>query len=176
MGSYGSKHIALSYAAYLSVEFHVWMLKVVEERMEEEKSPELAYSRGRERAVRGWEKEGKDKKWIDARLKGIEKRNEHTHTLKEHGVKEPQEFAQCTDATYKPILGGSAKLVKARRGIPAKLNLRDNLSEVENAAIYFSEILADEKIIKESRHGVDLCAEACELASKNVAQAVKNMK
>jgi hypothetical protein len=51
------------------------------ERREEEADPDLAYTRGRQRAIAGYLRQGKDDAWIGSRLKGLDTRNEFTETL-----------------------------------------------------------------------------------------------
>lgn len=62
--TWADPRLAIAYAKFLSPAFHAWANRVVIERMEEEADPELAYSRGRDRAVRGWQKSGKSPEWI----------------------------------------------------------------------------------------------------------------
>lgn len=57
-GTYATRELALEYASYLSVEIHAWLLRVGIERIEEDASPDLAYTRGRVRAVTGWQAQG----------------------------------------------------------------------------------------------------------------------
>lgn len=57
-GTYATRELALEYASYLSVEIRAWLLRVGIERIEEDASPDLAYIRGRDRAVSGWQQQG----------------------------------------------------------------------------------------------------------------------
>lgn len=57
-GTYACRELALEYASYLSVEIRAWLLRVGIERIEEDASPDLAYARGRDRAVTGWQHQG----------------------------------------------------------------------------------------------------------------------
>lgn len=57
-GTYACREFALEYASYLSVEIRTWLLRVGIERIEEDASPDLAYTRGRDRAVTGWQQQG----------------------------------------------------------------------------------------------------------------------
>ena len=59
-GTLAHWQIGLTYAQYLSPELHAFCNQIVNERIEEEKNPELAISRGHERAVRQWKKQGKN--------------------------------------------------------------------------------------------------------------------
>lgn len=116
---------------------------------------------------------GLSEKWIEQRERGIEARKDFTDTLQEHGVKEPHQFAKCTNAIYKPLLGGTASEVRKNRQLPVKANLRDNLSMKEVLQVALSEVMAQEKIETENRQGFPLCFIACQIASVSVANATQ---
>ena len=82
-------------------EFRQWAAKLVRERREEESNPELAYTRGRQRAISTWKKRGFSDEDIAERLKGIEARHHFTDTLKAHGVTEPRQYAAITNEIYR---------------------------------------------------------------------------
>jgi hypothetical protein len=150
--------LALDYAGYLSAALKSVFFDWVKERIQEEANPDLAYERGRERAVKGWQRQGKSQQWIQQRVKGIETRHDFTDTLKERGVSAPYEFAVCTNEIYKPILGGTAKDVKQARGIR---NLRNELSRVELSAIDLAEAISLEKMEQEGSQGFSKCRRDC---------------
>jgi len=58
-GTYAHRQIALAYAKYLSPELHMFVNECFFDRLEEEADPELAISRGRERAIKIWQSQGK---------------------------------------------------------------------------------------------------------------------
>jgi len=70
-GTWAHRRIALAYGAYLNPDLHALILKWAEERMEEEANPDLAYQRGRERAVEGYKRRGWSEERINQRLQGI---------------------------------------------------------------------------------------------------------
>lgn len=51
LGTWAHPLMAVSYAKYLSPEFHIWANQVILERIEERRDPELGMSRARERAI-----------------------------------------------------------------------------------------------------------------------------
>ena len=157
--------LALDYAGYLSPALKSQFYDWIRERIEEESNPELAYKRGRERAVKGWQKQGHGQDWIQQRIEGLETRVQFTDTLKEHGVTAPHEYAICTNEIYKPLLGGTAKEVKQSRGIT---KLRDGLSRVELMAIGLAEALASEKIDDSAANSFKQCRNICSESGKRV--------
>lgn len=174
-GTWAIFDVALTYAAYLSPQLQIWINKVVKERIEEERDPELGFNRSRERAVKAWKGQGKDDKWIEARLKGMATRKVFTGILQSHGVKFSG-FAQCTNAIYEPMLGNSAAIIREQRGLKPKDNLRDKLGNIETIGIMLAEALAGEKIEGRNYQGNDKCASACMVASYTVAKAIKDTR
>ena len=159
--------LALDYAGYLSPALKSQFYDWIKDRMEEEANPELAYERGRNRAVSGWTKQGKDSQWIKKRIEGMEIRASFTDTLKEHGVSAPHEYAICTNEIYKPLLGGTAKEVKEKRGIKT---LRDGLSRVELMAVGLAEALASETMEIEETNTTSQCYQICKKSSSRVSR------
>jgi hypothetical protein len=157
--------LAIDYAGYLSPSLKSQFYDWVKERIEEEVNPELAYKRGRERAKKGWQKQGHTEEWIQQRIEGLETRVQFTDTLKEHGVTAPHEYAICTNEIYKPLLGGTAKEVKQSRGIT---KLRDGLSRVELMAVGLAEAIASEKIDDNAVNGFNQCRNICSESGRRV--------
>lgn len=159
--------LALDYAGYLSPALKSQFYDWIKERIEEEANPELAYKRGRDRAVKGWAKQGKDDHWIKQRIEGIETRVSFTDTLKEHGVSEPYDYAACTNAIYVPLLGGTAKDIKKQRGIK---KVRDGLSRVELMAVGLAEALASETMETNNSKGSSECQSICKDSGRKVSR------
>lgn len=164
--------LAIEYAGYLSVELRSLFLGWIKDRIEEESNPELAVKRGQDRAIAQWRKQGKSEEWIDTRLRGISDRHTFTDSLQEHGINKGFEFAGCTNAIYEPILGGTAKDIKAQRNLPAKRSLREGMSRAELAAVQLAEIVASDRMDKESAHGFKQCKSVAEKTSKAIATAI----
>lgn len=106
--------------------------KIVNERIEEEKNPQLAV----DRAVRTWQKQGKGQEWIKQRLKSIGVRNNITATWKEHGIK-GDEYGLLTDDLHKGVF--NKKVKEHKNELSVKGNIRDHLEEMELMAIEFAE-------------------------------------
>lgn len=176
-GTYAIPNLAIAYAEYLSPEFHAWALTAIKERIEEDANPELAYQRGRERAVKGWKRQGKSDDWIQDRINGIENYKQHTAILKAHGVGiegRRNGYANCADAINEQVLGGRSKNIKAYLGLGKKSDkLRDHLKRIHLTALSFAEAMADEDIETNDLLGNSQCIDACSKAAARVATAAQ---
>lgn len=154
-----------------AAEFRAWAAQVLRERIEEEKDGELAYQRGRDRAVRVWLKQGKTDREITQRIKSIETRNHFTDTLKNHGVA-GKGYADCTNAIYMELFDADSKTIKAERNLPARIPAKDSFSLVESAANSLAEALADQDIEQASIYGNAQCKDASRRAARRVRKAL----
>lgn len=107
-------------------------------------------------------------KRIETRLQGKKIRVSFTAILQDRGVTEGWQFGACTNAIYRPILGGDAKQLKEERGLAKKENVRDHLSGVELAAVMLAENLALETIKNENATGFNQCHKASAKAGDRV--------
>lgn len=167
-GSFANKQIALEYAQYLSPELAYAVNQMFFERLAEEKNPDLILNR----AVDTYKKKGKTEDWIGERLKGKAARLNFTKTLSIHGVSGIG-FSNCTNAIYKPLWGGDAKLVRTKKGLPERSNTRESMSKVELAAVGLAELLASENIERLNIYGNKKCEDECLRTGTIVSQAVK---
>lgn len=113
---------------------------------------------------------GKSPEWIAEREEGIEDRKSLTEVLQIH---EATDYAGCTNAIYRPVLGGSAAIVKTQLQLKPKVNLRDHLSTVDLMKVKFAEVLAGERIQTDDLRGNDPCKSACRVAGEAVVSAVE---
>ena len=111
-----------------------------------------------------------DLKKIKARLKGKEVRISFTSVLQDHGVTKGWQFGRCTDAIYRPILGGTTKSVKLERGLALRVNLRDELDEFELTQVMFAESLTERKIKTRNLQGFNQCEDAASQSARRVKQ------
>ncbi|WP_339381856.1 KilA-N domain-containing protein [Dendronalium phyllosphericum] len=175
--TYGTPELAIDYAQILSAKFHQWTLTVLKERIEEEVNPELAYKRGRDRAIQGWKRQGKSDDWIQDRINSIENYKQHTSILAAHGVGRKNGrngFAECADAINLEILGGRSKRIRAILGLTKKSKrLRDSLTRKQLTALSFAEALADDEIEVNNLQGNQSCRQACSQAAYRVVLAAQ---
>jgi hypothetical protein len=165
-------NLAVAYAKYLSPQFYAWANQVILERIEEEANPELGIARSRARAVAAWKRKGKPGAWIQRRLDGIDVRHQFTDVLQQHGV-EGFGYAACTNAIYRPVLGGTASEVKKVRDLSTGANLRDHMTTLELASVSFAESLSEKKIADDDLHGNAECEKACRVSGTIVADALE---
>jgi hypothetical protein len=173
-GTWAHRRIALAYGAYLNPDLHALILKWAEERMEEEANPDLAYQRGRERAVEGYKRRGWSEERIAQRLQGIDTRKAFTDKLQQHGV-EGQGYRECTDAIYDGVLGGTAKELRQQRSLPTKANVRDNLDTDELSAVSFAEVVARKRLDRRQAQGNHQCKQVCEQTGSDVGEAIRKL-
>lgn len=169
-GTYAHKLIALAYAKYLSPELHILVNNAFFQLEEEERNPDLSITR----ALNSYKRKGWDDNRIKARIDGTLARHYFTDTLKAHGVN-GYGYAQCTDAITKPILGGSAKQVSQKLGLPANANLRDNLSAQDLQLISLSETITSDNIEAKGLKGNNPCAKEGFLVSSALIEAVNKV-
>ena len=110
--------------------------------------------------------------WMAKRSMGRSIRSGYTSTLSNHGVHEPQHYAQCTNATYRGLFGRTAAELKKDKGLPAKgAKLRDAMDLKEIVTVSFAEMMSSERIEDEECRGFI----ECHTATSKVAGAVRNM-
>lgn len=137
------------------------------QRIEEEKNPDLIG----QRYINAYKRKGKDNKWISERLKSIDSRNGFTKTLAMHGVT-GEGYRNCTNAIYEPLYGGTASVVREKKGLIKGQSVRDSMSRVELAAVGLAEALASDEIEKKNINGNGSCEIASRRASRSVANAL----
>jgi hypothetical protein len=163
-GVWADENLALGYAAYLSPTLAVEIRDVF-----------LRYKKGDETLVEEIlvNKAKRDAVREEHRQIGKRVRRSYTDTLKERGVSKPFEYANCTNETYKHLLGGTAKELKIRRKLHPKANLRDNMSVSELAYTMASEALAIERIEHQEANGYTACRTETRLASQSIRSAIE---
>lgn len=163
--TWAHEQIALEYAQYLDPNLAIVVNQNFFERIEEEKDPDKIGKR----YIKTWEKKGMSPEWIKQRFEGISTRNIFTAKLKAAGV-EHEGYRNCTNAIYTPLYGGTSNVVREKKGLDRKDNIRDHLPPVELAAIQLAELMASDSIEKNHLHG----NAQCELAATKAGRAVAN--
>lgn len=173
-GTWAHRRIALAYGAYLNPDLHALILKWAEERMDEDANPDLAYQRGRERAITGYQRRGWSDDRIAQRLQGMDTRKAFTNKLQHHGV-EGAGYGQCTDAIYEGVLGAPAKELRQERNLPVQANVRDSLDTEELATISVAEMVAGKRLDKSNAQGNRQCRTVCQKAGSDVRAALQKL-
>ena len=81
-------------------------------------------------------------------------------------------YRNCTNAIYEPLYGGTASVVREKKGLIKGQSVRDNMSRVELAAVG----LASDEIDKKDIRGNGKCEVASRRASRSVANALIDHK
>lgn len=173
-GTWGTRELAVAYAKYLSPQFHLWALKVIVERIEEEVDPELGIKRATDRAQKRWKAMGHTDQWIATRLRGIHVRNELTSLCQSRGFKFAQHFANVTNAMYIGLLGKDAGDLRQERGLNEKANVRDAMNTNEILAVALAENLTRTRAEDMRLWGASDICDAANHCGKQVATAVHN--
>jgi prophage antirepressor-like protein len=132
--------------------FKRWLAKVGKERIDEIENPELAQERMKEL----YRKKGYDKDWIDKRLRGIAIRQNLTDEWEERGIQEQKDYAILTAEISKATFGMTPSEYKIFKQIPgkSKLNLRDNMTDLELIFTMLGEKVTTEISKKEKPEGM----------------------
>lgn len=160
-GSWANKFIAIEYSGYLSPDLK---LKINDTFLRVQSGDTSVIEEALDR-----QSPDQQKRTL-TRMQGKITRNLHTATLHAHGV-HGAGFAQCTNATYQPLLGGTASEIREKHGLAKTANVREVLSQVQLASLIFSEALSTEDIEVNGIFGNKPCATACLNASTRVARA-----
>lgn len=151
--------IALAYAKYLSPQLHMQ----VNEIYARVKSGDVTLA---DEIADKATPEQQD--WLAKRVAGKAARGQFTATLQAHGVA-GKGFADCTNAIYRPILGGKKSEICARRGLPRTTNMRDVMDLEQLTRTALAEIVARKNIERFNVRGNDPCAVECGRAAERVA-------
>lgn len=166
-GTFAHWQIALAYAKYLSPELHMHVNEVFKERLEETANPELSISRGRQRAVDAWKKQGRTDAWIEQRISSIEGTKVLNTVLTGRGTGW-QLYRGVADELNKGIVGMTSKKFREVKGIPKSKGVREGMTDEENAALSFASLATARKLREQNISGNHLC----NVVAKDVALKV----
>lgn len=160
-GTYAHWQIALAYAKYLSPELHMQINDVY---MRAKSGDVTLADEIADKAT------PEQQQWLAKRVQGKVIRHRFTSTLNDHGVT-GKGFADCTNAIYRPILGGKKSEVCRANGIPYKpsISMRDAMSIDQLIATSMAEMVSAKKIEKFNIRGNANCALECDRAAQQVA-------
>lgn len=132
--------------------FKRWLAKVGKERIDEIENPELAQERMKEL----YEKKGYSKDWIDKRLRSIAIRQNLTDEWKERNIQSQKDYAILTAEISKATFGLTPGEYRKLKNIPekSKVNLRDNMTDLELIFTMLGEKVTTEISIKEKPKGM----------------------
>ncbi|MDB5552715.1 MAG: KilA-N protein [Rhizobium sp.] len=163
-GTWAVENLALGYASYLSPALAVEIREIF-----------LRFKAGDESLIAEIKanKAKRDTALDMHREIGKQIRRGYTDTLKERGLTKGFEYAVCTNETYKPLLGGTAKELKVSRSLHPKANLRDHMPLHELAYTMASEALAVERIEHQDANGFPALKTETRLAAQSIHSAIE---
>lgn len=164
-GTWADENLALGYAAYLSPALAVEIRDVF---LRFKKGDETLHEEIRVNKAK------RDPLFEQHREIGKRVRRTYTDTLKARGVANGYEYANCTNETYKHLLGGTAKELKIHRKLHPKANLRDHMSLAEIAYTMASEALAVERIEDQDALGYSACKTETRIAATTIRGAIES--
>ncbi|MDR0771292.1 MAG: KilA-N domain-containing protein [Burkholderiales bacterium] len=158
-GTFAHWQIALAYAKYLSPALHMQVNEVyarfkagdvtLADEVADRATPE-------------------QQEWLSRRVAGKVARNRLTSTLKAHGVT-GRGYADCTNAIYRPILGGKKSEICAARGLRKNTNIRDQMDTEQLARMALAEIVSSKRIDRFNLRGNLACANECGTVAASIA-------
>ena len=150
----------------------LWLAKVGYERMQELADPAIAVVRARET----WERHGRDEKWIQQRLMGLETRLKLTEYWATHDIKHGAEFAMLTNVIHQEWSDLTVKQHKTLKGLDTH-NLRDHMTEGELIFTALAELSARQIAERVEATGIAENREAAKLGggiAKNARIALES--
>ncbi|MCF7795580.1 Bro-N domain-containing protein [Patescibacteria group bacterium] len=132
--------------------FKRWLAKVGYERIEEIENPELA----QKRMKKIYEAKGYPEDWIDKRIRGISIRQNLTDEWRNRGFSNPSDYSILTAEISKATFGMTPSEYKKLKNIPekSKINLRDNMTDLELIFTMLGERVTTEISKKEEPDGM----------------------
>jgi hypothetical protein len=170
-GTWAHWQIALAYAKYLSPELHMQVNEAFKKLSQEENNPELAITRGRERAMRKWKKEGRSDDWISARIRSIIATKEDNRILRQYGDND-KVFPMCANALNRAIVGSEAKQFREEHNLPVKAPLPDYMNDIQLAEYELSRLVSKRRIQDDRIYGNNACANVHEVVAGRIHNAV----
>jgi len=163
-GTYATQLIALRYAGWISAKVEVEVYRTFQKVVnhDEQLTGQLIEAQTDPEA----------QKRLAARAQGMLTRHLFTDALKAHGVT-GSGFAACTNAIYQPLFGGTAKEIKAVKGLPERANLREHMSRLELVAAMFAEEVAMARIEQHEANGNQECKRHSFEAAKETKAVIK---
>jgi len=170
-GTFAHFQIGLSYAQYLSNEFHEYVNSVFVEWKKEEAEPGLKMDRARQ----GYARKGMAVTWVNARQLGKDQRKEFVTTVFDHNG-DGETVAAGTRAISMRIVGKTPKELRLSRDVPKSGQTRDHMSEIELTRTRYAEFEATIAMRERGSDGHAECLEACRDAADVVAAGVKVLR
>jgi hypothetical protein len=118
-----------------------WLSRTARERLEETDDPELAIVRSR----RAYEQLGRNRQWIDQRMRSVSARHELTGEWYRRGVRDGDQFRALTNEMSTAAFGMDVETYRRYKGLfRTRENLRDHMTDLELSLLALAETTAVE--------------------------------
>jgi DNA-damage-inducible protein D len=107
--------------------FKRWLARVGYERIQEGQDPEILIKR----AILHYQVQGRSDDWIEKRIRSIVSRKELTAEWKKRGIEEGMQYAMLTNIISEQTFGVHTETHKKHKGLAARHNLRDHMTDLE---------------------------------------------
>ena len=107
--------------------FKRWLARVGYERIQEAQDPEILIKR----AILHYQVQGRSDDWIEKRIRTIVSRKELTAEWKKRGIEEGKDYAMLTTVISQETFGLHTKNHMKVKGLSARHNLRDHMTDME---------------------------------------------
>lgn len=167
----GVLRIVMSVPSPKAEPFRLWLAQVGREHIEETENPELAVDRAHEL----YKAKGYSEKWIKARLKSIEIRQELTDEWQARGVKENQEYAILTAEISKATFGLTPSEYKDIKNLNRE-NLRDHMTNLELIFTMLGEEVTRDLAVEDDAQGFNENFDAANRGGTAAGEARKRVE
>jgi DNA-damage-inducible protein D len=167
----GLLRIIMSVPSPKAEPFRLWLAQVGREHLEETENPELAVDRAHEL----YKAKGYSEKWIKARLKSIEIRQELTDEWQARGVKENQEYAILTAEISKATFGLTPSEYKDIKNLNRE-NLRDHMTNLELIFTMLGEEVTRDLAVEDDAQGFNENLDAANRGGTAAGEARKRVE
>jgi DNA-damage-inducible protein D len=167
----GVLRIVMSVPSPKAEPFRLWLAQVGREHIEETENPELAVDRAHEL----YKAKGYSEKWIKARLKSIEVRQELTDEWQARGVKENQEYAILTAEISKATFGLTPSEYKDVKNLNRE-NLRDHMTNLELIFTMLGEEVTRDLAVQDDAQGFNENFDAANRGGTAAGEARKRVE
>jgi hypothetical protein len=117
----------------------LWLAESGRQRLEEADNPELAMLRAR----REYERHGRDRRWVDKRLRAMSARHELTSEWARRGATESDDYRALTNRLMESAFGMAVEAYRREKHLAGtSANLRDHMSDTELMLTHLAEAAA----------------------------------
>jgi DNA-damage-inducible protein D len=145
-----------------------WLASAARQHLEELENPELAILRARDE----YQRKGRDRRWIDKRLRGVSARQELTSEWARRGATDSDEYRALTNELMQASFGMDVNTYRQSKHLTGTTaNLRDHMSDVELLLTTLAESAATTLHRRHNSQGLEALVRDVRRAGAVTAQA-----